>query len=77
SASKFDWLRLECAVAGRLDRVERVAQFTQFDLTARLVIPAGADRGRAQQLLEKSKQICLVSNSLKAPCHLQTEITGG
>ncbi len=74
AASKFAWSSLECEVAGTVDRVERVSQFTHFDLRATLRVPTGADLVRAQQLLEKAKQICLVSNSLKGGFHLETRI---
>lgn len=73
-ASKFGWESLECEVVGTLDRVERVSQFTRFDLHATLRVPAGTDPARAQQLLEKAKQVCLISNSLKGEFHLETRI---
>lgn len=74
AASKFAWTSLDCEVVGTLDRIERVSQFTRFDLKARLQVPAGADLARAQQLLEKSKAVCLISSSLKGEIHLATEI---
>jgi organic hydroperoxide reductase OsmC/OhrA len=74
TASKFAWQRLECQAEGTLDRVERVSQFTSFELRARLTVPAGTDAERAKKLLEKAEQICLISSSLKAPRHLATEI---
>lgn len=75
TASKFPWDSLDCEVRGTLDRIERVSQFTRFDIHATLTLPAGADTARAQQLLEKSKQVCLISNSLKGEFHLTTQIT--
>lgn len=74
AASKFTWTSLDCEVVGTLDRIERVSQFTRFDIRVRLQVPAGADAARAQQLLEKSKSVCLISNSLKGEFHLTTEI---
>lgn len=75
AASKFSWESIDCEVRGTLDRIERVSQFTRFDISAKLKLPAGADAARAQQLLEKSKQVCLISNSLKGEFHLTTQIT--
>lgn len=75
AASKFTWESLDCEVRGTLDRIERVSQFTRFDIQATLKLPAGADSARAQHLLEKSKQVCLISNSLKGEFHLTTQIT--
>jgi organic hydroperoxide reductase OsmC/OhrA len=75
AASKFAWVSLDCSVDGKLDRIERTSSFTHFDIKARLRLPPGADRERAQQLLEKSKAVCLVSNSLRGEFHLSTEIS--
>lgn len=73
-ASKLEWTSLDCEVVGTLDRVERSSLFTQFDIRATLHLPAGADAARAQQLLEKAKQICLISNSLKGEFHLHPTV---
>jgi organic hydroperoxide reductase OsmC/OhrA len=73
-ASKFEWTALDCQVVGTLDRVERTSLFTQFDIRATLQLPAGGDAARAQQLLEKAKQICLISNSLKGEFHLHSTV---
>ena len=74
NASKFAWTALECRVEAKLDRIERVTQFTSFTVHAKLTVPAGADLDRAQKLLEKSEQVCLISASLKGEKHLQVEI---
>lgn len=73
-ASKFAWTSLQCRAEGKLDRIERVTQFTAFTLHARLVLPAGSDLERAHKLLEKSEQVCLISTSLKGEKHLNIEI---
>jgi organic hydroperoxide reductase OsmC/OhrA len=74
NASKFSWQRLECTVEGRLDRIERITQFTEFLVRARLTVPPGTDIERAKRLLEKSEQVCLISASLKAQKHLEMEV---
>lgn len=74
SASRFEWLRLECRAEGTLDRIDRVSQFTAFRVQATLLVPVGADVARAKLLLEKSEQVCLISNSLKASKHLEIEV---
>ena len=43
NASRLSWISLDCDVTGTLDRVDRVTQFTRFDMTAHLVVPAGVD----------------------------------
>ena len=66
-ASKLSWLSLDCEVTGTLDRVDRVMQFTGFNMTAHLVVPAGVDVDAARHALEKAERNCLIANSLKAP----------
>ena len=55
-----------------MDRVDRVTQFTRFDVRARLRVPAGADVEQARRLLIKAEHTCLVTQSLKAAAHLDT-----
>jgi len=68
--SKLEWNSLSCQVDGTLDRVERVTQFTGFEVRAVLRVPAGTDEARAKRLLERAEQGCLISNSLKAKSQL-------
>lgn len=74
AASRFEWIDLKCQVRGTLDKVERAIQFTQFQVEATLTISADADPDRAQRLLEKSKQACFITNSLKAPAELTVQL---
>ena len=59
---------------GVLDRVDRETKFTEFTVKATLAVPEGTDMDKAQRLLEKSEAACLITNSLSAECHLETEI---
>ena len=76
-ASRLEWDSLSCQVEGTLDRVERVTQFTGFAVTATLDVPADTDESKAQRLLEKAEQACLVTNSLKADSHLEATVRVG
>ncbi len=73
-ASKFDWQSLSCTVDGTLDRIEKATQFTAFTIKAELAVASDADQEKAQKLLEKSEHVCLITNSLKAPVHLEARI---
>lgn len=73
-ASRLSWISLDCDVTGTLDRVDRVTQFTGFDLTAHLVVPVGVDADVARQTLEKAERNCLISNSLKASIALTATV---
>lgn len=77
AASKFEWTNLECSASGKLDKVERAIQFTEITVSATLMVPAGADEARALKLLEKAEQACFITNSLKAPAHLDAKIVVG
>ncbi len=74
-ASKLDWTSLSCEVEGVLERVERITQFTEFNLKVTLDAPAGTDERRAMLLLEKAEKSCLVTNSMKSACHLDARVT--
>ncbi len=73
-ASQLPWMMLRCEVDGTLDRVERVLQFTRFDLRAELHVPPGVGTELAQRVLQKAERACLISNSLKAESHLETAV---
>jgi organic hydroperoxide reductase OsmC/OhrA len=74
-ASKLPWNGLHCEVTGTLDRVDKVTQFTGFELFVDLDVPEGADRELAQKALEKAERNCLVSSSLKGSVHLHARVT--
>jgi len=76
-ASGFAWRDLNCSAEGVLDRVEGAIRFSDLHIRARLVVQEGADEGRARRLLEKAEKGCLVSNSLLAKKHLETEVVRG
>lgn len=76
-ASKLDWTTLSCNVIGTLDQVERKAQFTAFEVTAELVVPVGTDEAKAQRLLQKAEDACLITNSLIADSHLNSTVRFG
>jgi organic hydroperoxide reductase OsmC/OhrA len=73
-ASKLPWTSLECHVTGTLDRIDRVTQFTEFEIRAQLEVPAGVDQHFARRLLDKAEGACLVSRSLKAATHLVANV---
>lgn len=74
-ASKLPWTTLHCDVTGTLDRVDKVTQFTGFDLTARLDVPEGVNRDLAEKALERAEHNCLISSSLKGAVRLHPEVT--
>jgi len=73
-ASKLEWDSLTCSAEGVLERVDRVTQFTAFNVTATLSVPPEVDESKAHRLLEKAEQVCLITNSLKAESHLEATV---
>jgi organic hydroperoxide reductase OsmC/OhrA len=73
-ASRFEWCTLRCEVQGTLDRVERVVQFTKFQLLTALEIPAGGDAEQGRRLLARAEQGCLLMNSLKGSGQLEATV---
>lgn len=73
-AASLPWLKLECRVDGRLERVVGGSQFTAFATIATLTVPAGIDLEKARGLLERAEHGCLVANSLKGVRTLEAHV---
>ena len=74
TASKLEWNELSCDTTATLDRVDSERYFTGVRLKARLTIPAGGDLQRAERLVRKAEQVCLVSSSLRAERGIEVEV---
>ena len=74
-AARMEWESLSVDAVGDLDKVGRKVQFVSFQLNVKLIVPEGTREDKAQKLLEKAEKSCLITNSLKAPSHLQTDIS--
>jgi organic hydroperoxide reductase OsmC/OhrA len=73
-AARFRYLSISCEVEGKLDRVGRVAMFTEFRVRARLHPAPGASSAEARRLLDRAKAACLVTNSLKGTTTFEIDI---
>lgn len=73
-AAKLDWLALECDVEGTLDKIEKVTQFTEFKVQARLTVPEGTRLEKAHTILEKAEKYCLITNSMTGEFHLDADV---
>ncbi len=69
--SPFSRGALECSVTGTVERVERVTQYTELRVRARVRVPAGRNEDQARRLLTKAEETCLVTNSLKVRPQLE------
>ncbi len=69
TASKLEWSDVRCTVEGKLERDASGMRFTEFTLQATLVVPDERNSTRAERILQKAKESCLVTNSLSATVH--------
>ncbi len=72
-ASKLAWHEIECSVEGTLDKVERTVRFTEVRIHARAKVPADAE-SRAERILHKAEETCLITNSLVATVDFACEV---
>lgn len=72
--SKVEFTRLELEAVGAVARSEGVTRFTEIVLRPMLAVPAGMNRERILQIMEKAEKACLVSASLSTPVRLEPRI---
>lgn len=77
AASKFAFKDIQCTATGELDKADTGVQFVGFKVEAKLTVDADADQDRAANILKKAKGACFITNSLKAPAELETQIVVG
>ncbi|MCF6224806.1 MAG: OsmC family protein [Xanthomonadales bacterium] len=77
AASKMDWEKIDCDVEAVLERVERVTRFTRVILKVKLLVNDNDKREQAEKLLDKSKSICLITNSMSAEVVMEKIIITG
>ena len=73
-ASKLEWNSIECESEGELDTVERKVQFTSTLSKVRLFIPETESKDKAERLLNKAEETCLISNSMTCESRIECEV---
>lgn len=73
--SRLEFVSLACTANGTLDKTDSGLQFTAFQIEAKLVLPEGGNKEKAEKLLHKAEQNCLITHSLKAPSQLTATVT--
>lgn len=71
---ELPWASMLCGVRGTVDRHERLAQFTEVTIHTQLMLLPGTSGDLAKRALEKSKDGCVIANSLKAVSRLEIDI---
>lgn len=69
--SKLDILGLELSVEGKLGKPEGKLRFVEMVMKPTLTIPRSEDRERANRLLEKAEQACLIARSVAFPVTME------
>jgi organic hydroperoxide reductase OsmC/OhrA len=73
-ASKLEWKSIDCEAVGTLDKVERNILFTSVTTKVRLVIAVVESEERAEKILIKAEQACLITNSMSCDLQLECEV---
>jgi organic hydroperoxide reductase OsmC/OhrA len=73
--SKLPLVSFSSTAKGKLEKVPRTGyQITEIVLKPRVVIASVSDLGRMPRILEKAKENCFVSNSIKSAIKLEPEV---
>jgi hypothetical protein len=59
--SSLVWISLTCDGASTVDSVDRVTQFTEFQVPAHLGTPPGTNEELTHRLVTRAEQTCLVT----------------
>ena len=73
--SKLDFENFDCNAEGILDKVEGKFLMTEINLNAALKINDISKAERAERILHKSEENCLISNSIKTKVNLTCKIS--
>ncbi len=73
-ASKLEFVALELAVEGSIEKQEGGFRFTRITLQPVVTIEKEEDRERMGRLLEKAERVCLISRSLACATKLDAKI---
>jgi OsmC-like protein len=73
--SKLPLVSFSSTAKGKLEKVEGIGyQITEIVIKPRVVIKSAHDLARMPKILEKAKQDCFISNSIRASVKLEPEV---
>lgn len=72
--SKLEFTGFSCKSSGKLEQVEGKFLMTEILLEPTVTIANESDREKAERVLQKSEQHCLISNSIKSKITMNTTI---
>ena len=77
ASSKFEYTDLEVEAGGTVSKTSNGYNFNEIVVRVNLVIPSEDRRERAISLLQKTKELCLVSRALGTAQSFETRIKTG
>jgi peroxiredoxin-like protein len=72
--SRFDYSDLQVEASGSVCKVEFGYAFQEITLRPTLIISREEERQRADRLLDKAKQLCLISRALAVPQAVEARV---
>jgi organic hydroperoxide reductase OsmC/OhrA len=72
--SNLSYKSFDSKAVGKLEAVDGKYLMTEVTLMPKVVVYKEADKERAQRILKKSEQACLISNSVKSTIILEPTI---
>ncbi|WHF52872.1 OsmC family protein [Chryseobacterium gotjawalense] len=72
--SKLEFTGFTCKSHGKLEQIEGKFLMTEVILEPTVTIANESDREKAERVLQKSEQHCLISNSIKSKVTMKTTI---
>lgn len=72
--SKLEFTAFSCKSHGKLEQIEGNFLMTEVILEPTVTIANESDREKADRVLQKSEQHCLISNSIKSKVTMNTNI---
>ena len=72
--SKLDFESLKIACKGILEQVERKLEMTKIIMQPVVTIKNEKDRERAERILQKAEEACLISNSIKSQIEMKATV---
>ncbi|MBZ0199768.1 MAG: OsmC family protein [Ignavibacteriaceae bacterium] len=73
--SKLNFVSYTCDGVGKLERVDGKFMISEIELTPQIVVTEEKEIARAERIIEKSENACLISNSIKTKIILKPKIT--
>jgi len=73
--SKLDFSSFNCKAKGKLEKVENAFMISEIELFPEIIVSAEKDIERAERIIQKSEQHCLISNSVKTKIILSPKIS--